>query len=97
MVLNMRFIRYYKRAYEELFLQNDAKSSQDSAVSCAKDYVSDCHRFGWLLFLALRIHAFSRFKDLVTCTNGLVSILVSLCSVFFSLFPYIVRCIYYPC
>ncbi|KAJ8466552.1 hypothetical protein OPV22_029104 [Ensete ventricosum] len=70
--------RYYKRAYEELFLQNDAKSSQDSAVSCVKDYVSDFHRFGWLLFLALRIHAFSRFKDLVTCTNGLVSILAVL-------------------
>ncbi|KAK9152449.1 hypothetical protein Syun_010758 [Stephania yunnanensis] len=36
----------------------------------------DYLRFGWLLFLALRVHSFSRFKDLVTCTNGLVSILV---------------------
>ncbi|KAK9133916.1 hypothetical protein Scep_013444 [Stephania cephalantha] len=37
----------------------------------------DYLRFGWLLFLALRVHSFSRFKDLVTCTNGLVSILVT--------------------
>ncbi|WOL03887.1 retinoblastoma-related protein [Canna indica] len=70
--------RYYKRAYQELFLQNDANSGQKSAVSGAKGYISDYHRFGWLLFLALRIHAFGRFKDLVTCTNGLVSILAIL-------------------
>lgn len=76
--MNILFsIRYYKRAYQELFLPNDASSGQDSVVSSSVGYVSDYHRFGWLLFLALRIHAFSRFKDLVTCTNGLVSILVS--------------------
>nr|XP_010908926.1 retinoblastoma-related protein [Elaeis guineensis] len=70
--------RYYKRAYQELFLPNDASSGQHSVVSNSVGYVSDYHRFGWLLFLALRIHAFSRFKDLVTCTNGLVSILAIL-------------------
>ncbi|WOG90025.1 hypothetical protein DCAR_0209266 [Daucus carota subsp. sativus] len=55
-------IRHYKRAFHELFLVKD----------------SDYFRFGWLLFLALRVHAFSRFKDLVTCSNGLVSILAIL-------------------
>ncbi|CAL5350546.1 unnamed protein product [Camellia sinensis] len=32
----------------------------------------------WFLFLAIRTYAFSRFKDLVTCTNGLVAILAIL-------------------
>ncbi|XP_072973608.1 retinoblastoma-related protein isoform X1 [Typha angustifolia] len=70
--------RYYRRAYQELFLPSDTNSGQNSAVSSNTGYVSDYHRFGWLLFLALRVHAFSRFKDLVTCTNGLVSILAIL-------------------
>lgn len=68
--------RYYKRIYREFFLPSDANGDELSAVASASGYVSDYHRFGWLLFLALRVHAFSRFKDLVTCTNGLVSILV---------------------
>ncbi|KAG6512896.1 hypothetical protein ZIOFF_031035 [Zingiber officinale] len=71
--------RYYKRAYQELFMQTDTSNGHDSTIStCEKGYISDYHRFGWLLFLALRIHAFGRFKDLVTCTNGLVSILAIL-------------------
>ncbi|ONK72119.1 uncharacterized protein A4U43_C04F15940 [Asparagus officinalis] len=69
--------RYYKRAYQEFFKCNSG-SVQHSAVSSSTGYVSDYHRFGWLLFLALRLHAFGRFKDLVTCTNGLVSILAVL-------------------
>lgn len=69
--------RYYKRAFGEFFLANDANIEKKSAASMTADYASHYHRFGWLLFLALRVHAFSRFKDLVTCTNGLVSILVS--------------------
>ncbi|KAK6920509.1 Retinoblastoma-associated protein, A-box [Dillenia turbinata] len=61
----------------------EAKELQGNCVhlrllSNSAGNVSDYHRFGWLLFLALRIHAFSRFKDLVTCTNGLVSILAIL-------------------
>lgn len=69
--------RYYKRVYREFFYTNDANVEKQPAISCPTGYLSDYHRFGWLLFLALRVHAFSRFKDLVTCTNGLVSILVS--------------------
>ncbi|XP_059455466.1 retinoblastoma-related protein [Corylus avellana] len=69
--------KYYLRAYREFFLTSDAKTDNQLAVATA-GYVSDYHRFGWLLFLALRAHVFSRFMDLVTCTNGLVSILAIL-------------------
>ncbi|KAL0717054.1 hypothetical protein Bca4012_066376 [Brassica carinata] len=67
---------YYKRGYREFFLSYDANAEKTSANSAS--YLPDSYRFGWLLFLALRNHAFSRFKDLVTCTNGLVSILAIL-------------------
>ncbi|KAK3015221.1 hypothetical protein RJ639_006859 [Escallonia herrerae] len=70
--------KYYKRAYREFFLTSAAIDDKQSAGVTGIDYVSDYHRFGWLLFLALRVHAFSHFKDLVTCTNGLVSILAIL-------------------
>ncbi|KAJ9702224.1 hypothetical protein PVL29_004118 [Vitis rotundifolia] len=70
--------KYYKRAYLEFFSTSGSNLDKQSSVISASGYVSDYHRFGWLLFLALRVHAFSRFKDLVTCTNGLVSILAIL-------------------
>ncbi|KAK1375038.1 retinoblastoma-related protein [Heracleum sosnowskyi] len=66
--------RHYKRAFHELLSVKDTNIDKPSAVSDVSDYF----RFGWLLFLALRVHAFSRFKDLVTCSNGLVSILAIL-------------------
>ncbi|XP_056844873.1 retinoblastoma-related protein 1-like isoform X2 [Raphanus sativus] len=68
--------KYYKRGYREFFLTYDANAEKNSANSAS--YLPDSYRFGWLLFLALRNHAFSRFKDLVTCTNGLVSVLAIL-------------------
>lgn len=67
--------KYYKRVFEEFFVSSDANVENKSSVT---NRVSECHRFGWLLFLALRVHAFSRFKDLVTCTNGLISIMAIL-------------------
>lgn len=70
--------KYYKRAFREFFLTSDLKVGEQSADANATGCVSEYHRFGWLLFLALRTHAFSRFKDLVTCTNGLVAILAIL-------------------
>uniref|UniRef100_A0A1D1ZL71 Retinoblastoma-related protein n=2 Tax=Anthurium amnicola TaxID=1678845 RepID=A0A1D1ZL71_9ARAE len=69
---------FYKRVYEEFFLPGDARSAKHASVSTCTGYISDYHRFGWLLFLALRIHAFGRFKDIVTSTNGIVSILAIL-------------------
>ncbi|TYG72420.1 hypothetical protein ES288_D04G019500v1 [Gossypium darwinii] len=68
----------YKRAFWELFLTSDANIDKQQNATSSSDYISECHRFGWLLFLALRVHAFSRFKDLVTCANGFVSILAIL-------------------
>ncbi|KAJ9168631.1 hypothetical protein P3X46_020131 [Hevea brasiliensis] len=70
--------RHYKRAYRELFLTSDANVDKQSAVASDTAPISEYYHFGWLLFLALRVHAFSRFKDLVTCTNGLVSVLAIL-------------------
>ncbi|KAF3434261.1 hypothetical protein FNV43_RR25364 [Rhamnella rubrinervis] len=69
---------YYRRAYEEFFLTSNANNDNQMAVSSTTGYASKYHRFGWLLFLALRVHVFSRFRALVTCTNGLVSILAIL-------------------
>ncbi|PPE01648.1 hypothetical protein GOBAR_DD01304 [Gossypium barbadense] len=68
----------YKRAFWELFLTSDANIDKQQNATSSSDYIPECHRFGWLLFLALRVHAFSRFKDLVTCANGFVSILAIL-------------------
>jgi len=70
--------RYYKRAYQELFLSSDNNEDKQSATSNSIILLPQYYRFGWLLFLSLREHVFSRFKDLVTCTNGLVSVLVSI-------------------
>ncbi|XP_066331028.1 LOW QUALITY PROTEIN: retinoblastoma-related protein 3-like [Miscanthus floridulus] len=69
--------RHYKRAYQELFSSNDGKCSDNSSESNNQE-ASDYYRFGWLLFLVLRIETFSRFKDLVTSTNELVSVLAVL-------------------
>ncbi|XAR48259.1 hypothetical protein NMG60_11031016 [Bertholletia excelsa] len=68
--------KYYKRRFEEFFLKSDPNFAEQLTVTTAT--VSDYHRFGWLLFLALRVHAFSHFRDLVTCTNGLIAILAIL-------------------
>ncbi|KAH7293871.1 hypothetical protein KP509_28G046300 [Ceratopteris richardii] len=67
---------YYKRNYNRFFL-----SSRMMHCSCSKHLVNgasitcDHLRFGWMLFLALRDHVLAQF-DLVTCTNGLIAILV---------------------
>ncbi|KAL9298301.1 hypothetical protein ACSQ67_024197 [Phaseolus vulgaris] len=67
--------KYYKRVFGEFFVTTDSNAERNSSVIV---HASEYHRFGWLLFLALRVHAFSCFKDLVTCTNGLISILAIL-------------------
>ncbi|XP_027910540.1 retinoblastoma-related protein 1 isoform X2 [Vigna unguiculata] len=67
--------KYYKRVFGEFFVTTDSNAEKNSSVTV---HASEYHRFGWLLFLALRLHAFSRFRDLVTCTNGLISILAIL-------------------
>ncbi|PIA41331.1 hypothetical protein AQUCO_02200027v1 [Aquilegia coerulea] len=70
--------KYYKRVYHEFFLTSDGEKDKQPALSSTTCNVSSYYRFGWLLFLALRRHVFGHFKDLVACTNGLVSILAIL-------------------
>ncbi|KAJ3681300.1 hypothetical protein LUZ60_015789 [Juncus effusus] len=65
--------RYYRRAYQELFITKETSCTKNESVPGP-----DRYWFGWLLFLALRVHAFGRHKDLVTSTNGLVSVLAVL-------------------
>jgi len=77
------WFRHYKRAYQELFSSNDGKCSDNSSESNNQE-ASDYYRFGWLLFLVLRIQTFSRFKDLVTSTNELVSVLVRTSAMIFT-------------
>ncbi|KAE9592790.1 hypothetical protein Lal_00029063 [Lupinus albus] len=67
--------KYYKRVFEEFFVAIDANVEKNTYVTV---HASEYLRFGWLLFLAIRIHAFSRFKDLVSSTTGLISILAIL-------------------
>ncbi|XP_060178907.1 retinoblastoma-related protein 1 isoform X1 [Lycium barbarum] len=70
--------KYYKRAYQELFLCSGSNEDKNPATANATILLPQYYRFGWLLFLSLRENVFSRFKDLVTCTNGLVSVLAIL-------------------
>ncbi|KAH9623773.1 hypothetical protein KSS87_020422, partial [Heliosperma pusillum] len=69
---------YYKRAFKEFFKTTEADLKPAVASSSLLDHVSEYSRFGWLLFLALRVHAFSSSRDLVSCIHGLVSILAIL-------------------
>lgn len=69
--------RFYKQAYLEFFLASDTVNNS-SASSTNTHYISQFHRFGWMIFLALRVHSLNRFRDLVTCTNELVSVLAVL-------------------
>ncbi|KAK6160506.1 hypothetical protein DH2020_003887 [Rehmannia glutinosa] len=68
----------YERAYRDLFLIVDSNNDKQLNVANTSGCGSDYYRFGWLLFLALRVHVFRLRKDLVTCTHGLVSVLAIL-------------------
>lgn len=69
--------RQYRRAFVQFFLI-DAKDDKHPTIFSDKSPASDCYRFGWLLFLALRTHTLGHCKDLFTCAIELVSILVIL-------------------
>ncbi|KAL9251745.1 Retinoblastoma-related protein [Drosera capensis] len=70
--------QYFKCAYRLFFKTSEAGDQSTDTSASSSGYLSDYHRFGWLLFLTLRSHAFRRFKDLVTSTNSLVSVLAIL-------------------
>ncbi|XP_020106926.1 retinoblastoma-related protein-like isoform X2 [Ananas comosus] len=68
--------KFYDKAYKELF--SSPSNVQHCSISgCIRKY-SEFYHFGWLLFLALRIHTPELFKDLVSCIHGLVAILAIL-------------------
>ncbi|KAL9225685.1 hypothetical protein vseg_001579 [Gypsophila vaccaria] len=69
---------HYKRAFQEFFKTKEVDMKRAVAGTSSSDLVSNYSRFGWLLFLALRVHALSSSRDLVTCIHGLVSILAIL-------------------
>ncbi|XP_074286888.1 retinoblastoma-related protein-like [Silene latifolia] len=69
---------YYKRAFKEFFKTSEAELKPAVTSTSSPDHMADYSRFGWLLFLALRVHAFSSSRDLVSCIHGLVSILAIL-------------------
>lgn len=84
--------RFYDKAFGEFFsTSNMRRKDQDSAASGSVGNVQDFYRFGWLLFLALRTHVFTHCKNLVICTNGLVSILVCLFPFFLILFIFYIQ------
>lgn len=59
-------------------MASDAVIDKKSIAENPTGYLSEYHRFGWLLFLAFRTHVLSHWQDLVTCSTCLVSILVKL-------------------
>ncbi|XP_074273399.1 retinoblastoma-related protein-like isoform X1 [Silene latifolia] len=69
---------HYNRAFQEFFKTNESDTKLAVTSTSVSSQVSDYSRFGWLLFLALRVHALSSSRDLVTCIHGLVSILAIL-------------------
>lgn len=70
---------YYKRIYQHLFVlpEKQARGGNGLCLGGGGDAATPVHmRFGWMLFLALRTHVLNHFADLVTCTNGLLAVIV---------------------
>ncbi|KAG6429304.1 hypothetical protein SASPL_107353 [Salvia splendens] len=68
----------YERAFRDLFSIVDSTDGKQFNVANISGHGSEYYRFGWYLFLALRVHVFHMCKDLVSCTHGLVSVLAIL-------------------
>jgi retinoblastoma-like protein 1 len=84
---------YYNRVYKELFFSSECSvGNVNGSPSDVKGGFSPHMEFGWMLFLALRMHVLNQFTDLVTCTNGLLAIIVrshSLVMCFFNKLGYL--------
>ncbi|KAG0563583.1 hypothetical protein KC19_8G043100 [Ceratodon purpureus] len=77
----MVLYNYYKRIYQHLFIfpETQTGSGNGFCLGGSQDAAPPVHmRFGWMLFLALRMHVLSHFTDLVTCTNGLLAVIIVL-------------------
>jgi retinoblastoma-like protein 1 len=74
----MVLYNYYRRIYQHLFIFPDSQtgSANGSGLGGNGDAPPVHMRFGWMLFLALRMHVLNHFTDLVTCTNGLLAVIV---------------------
>ncbi|CAM6073864.1 unnamed protein product [Sphagnum tenellum] len=70
---------YYNRVYKELFFSSEySVGNVNGSPSNVNGSFSPHMQFGWMLFLALRMHVLNQFTDLVTCTNGLLAIIIIL-------------------
>uniref|UniRef100_A0A0A9A5C4 RRB1 n=1 Tax=Arundo donax TaxID=35708 RepID=A0A0A9A5C4_ARUDO len=66
-------IRFYRKAYNELFSSTRTDQESRSATNTPEYFL-----FGWHLFLMLRSRSPELFKDLVSCIHGLVAVLAIL-------------------
>ncbi|CAM6127960.1 unnamed protein product [Calypogeia fissa] len=72
-------LNYYKRVYQNFFLPADGDSGTASALPGGTNggaNLSVHMRFGWMLFLVLRMRVLSQFVDLVTYINGLLAVVI---------------------
>ncbi|CAM6090760.1 unnamed protein product [Calypogeia fissa] len=72
---------YYRRVYQNLFSSVEASRAATSGLSSQTNGGSgpSVHmRFGWMLFLVLRMCVLGRFVDLVTYINGLLAVVIIL-------------------
>ncbi|KAJ7516377.1 hypothetical protein O6H91_22G056100 [Diphasiastrum complanatum] len=77
----MFLFNYYKRVYHTFFSTEDQSGTNHSGpiIGATKEENFPPHlQFGWMLFLSLRMRALSRFPDLVSCTNALLSVIISM-------------------
>ncbi|BBN20404.1 protein MpRBR [Marchantia polymorpha subsp. ruderalis] len=65
---------YYKRVYYNLFSDEGPRGSLSGSLGGGATSIH--MRFGWMLFLALRMRVLSRFMDLVTYINGLLAVVI---------------------
>ncbi|CAM6129031.1 unnamed protein product [Calypogeia fissa] len=72
---------YYRRVYQNLFSSVEESRAATSGLSSQTNGGSgpSIHmRFGWILFLVLRMRVLGRFVDLVTYINGLLAVVIIL-------------------
>ncbi|KAH7422326.1 hypothetical protein KP509_12G003800 [Ceratopteris richardii] len=68
----------YEKNFFKFFAPNETPLPvvSNSLDCCSEKYLY--LRFGWMLFLSLRIHCSEQFEDLMTCANGLIAVFVIL-------------------
>ena len=78
-LLSLLFCRNYKKNFYKFFLSPNEDQEDHSLLDSSVEAERIMYlKFGWMLFLALRMHAPGQFVDLMTCANGLIAIFVSI-------------------